>query len=435
MKRMMKRLCLTFILAGLLTGGVPQMVKAEGTKLDTPEITLSNVASTGKVKIKWKAVDDAVSYQIFRSKDGENWGRINTVKGTSTINKNAVAGVKYYYKVKAVAADTANNSEFSKVKYRTCDLPRPVITLSTKKATGKSIIKWEEIEGAVSYKVYSSLNKEKWNLVKTTNGKSVTHTGAIAGKKYYYRVKAIAENTAANSAYSEIKSRTCKTPEANKYQKEVVELAEKIATQWKTTYVQGETGAKNSDGEYQFDCSGFATYVINKVMVKENPAFRLTSSLKKLYAMDVLYNEGYPGEVKVKTIKLKNIQPGDVIFFSHHKENDHCGIYLGDNKFAHCTKSKGGAVVDTLTGTYERDFSTVRRYLPEEVTPANTKKTIAKSCSLYSKRGDDDSKIKSLSAGEKVTVLFTGNSPESYNQAYVKTSDGTKGFIYAKNLK
>ena len=195
MKRMMKRLCLTFILAGLLTGGVPQMVKAEGTKLDTPEITLSNVASTGKVKIKWKAVDDAVSYQIFRSKDGENWGRINTVKGTSTINKNAVAGVKYYYKVKAVAADTANNSEFSKVKYRTCDLPRPVITLSTKKATGKPIIKWEEIEGAVSYKVYSSLNKEKWNLVKTTNGKSVTHTGAIAGKKYYYRVKAIAENT------------------------------------------------------------------------------------------------------------------------------------------------------------------------------------------------------------------------------------------------
>jgi len=219
------------------------------------------------------------------------------------------------------------------------------------------------------------------------------------------------------------------------YEKEVVELAKKIEANWKTTYVQGETGDKNAKGEYQFDCSGFTTYVINKVMVKYIPPFRMTSSLSKLYMLDYVYNEGYQGECAVKTVSLKMIRPGDVVFFSHHKENDHCGIYIGNNKFIHCTKSKGGVVLDSLTGTYERDFSAVRRYLPEKVTPANTKKTIAKSCSLYSKRENDDSKIKSLSSGTKVTVLFTGNSPESYNQAYVKTSDGTKGFIYAKNLK
>lgn len=429
MKRMMKQLCLVMVVAGLMTGIFPQMVNAAGTKLDTPEITLSNVASSGKIKIKWKPVENAVSYQIYRSKDGEKWGRINTVKGTSTVNKNAVAGVKYYYKVRAIAADSANNSAFSKVKYRTCDLERPVITISTNKTSGKTVISWDKIENAVSYKVYSSTDKEKWDFIKTVKGKSITHSDADEGKLYYYRVKAIASNTAANSAFSVIKNGP------GKYQIEVAELAEKIATKWKTKYVQGETGAKNSNGEYQFDCSGFATYVINKVMVKDIPAFRMTSNLKKLYAMDAVYNEGYPGEFKAKTIKLKDIQPGDVIFFSHHKENDHCGIYIGNNKFAHCTKSKGGAVVDSLTGVYERDFSTVRRYIPTEVKPANTKKTIEKYCSLYSKRGNDDSKIASLSPGTKVTVLFTGNSPESYNQAYIKLSDGTKGFIYAKNLK
>ena len=37
--------------------------------------------------------------------------------------------------------------------------------------------------------------------------------------------------------------------------------------------------------------------------------------------------------------------------------------------------------------------------------------------------------------GDKVTVLYTGNSPASYNQAYVKLSNGKKGFVYTKKFK
>ena len=435
MRKIAKHMVLTMLVI-ILASGTFHKVADAAAKLATPEISVSNVAKTGKIKVKWNAVENAVSYKVYRSTDGKTWKELVATKNTSITNTSAVAGKKYYYKVKAIAANTANNSAFSKVKYRTCDLARPEMTLSTKTETGKTIISWNKISKAVSYKLYRSKDNKNWILMKTTGNTSFVHTGAKAGTKHYYKVRAIASNINANSAYSTVKYRICREPyEMNTYEKEVVELAKKIEANWKTTYVQGETGAKNADGAYQFDCSGFTTYVINKVMVKYIPPFRMTSSLSKLYALDYVYNEGYPGECAVKTVSLNTIRPGDVLFFSHHKENDHCGIYIGNNKFIHCTKSKGGVVLDSLTGTYERDFSAVRRYLPEKVTPANTKKTIAKSCSLYSKRENDNSKIKSLSSGTKVTVLFTGNSPESYNQAYVKTSDGTKGFIYAKNLK
>ena len=214
-----------------------------------------------------------------------------------------------------------------------------------------------------------------------------------------------------------------------------MELGTKIATKWKTTYTQGETGAKNKNGAYQFDCVGFVTYVINNVMSEEIPSFRVTSNLKKFCVLDVVFNGGYPGEFKAVTINMKDIQPGDVVFFSHHSTNDHCGIYIGDNKFVHSTKSNGGVKINEISGFYERDLSIVRRYLPEEVTPANTKKTIASSCSLYAKRENTGSKIGTLMSGSKVTVLFTGSNPESYNQAYIKTADGKYGFVYTKNIK
>lgn len=436
MKKIYKYVFLALMLVCMNVTIFTQTADAAGTKLATPEIKLSNEAASGKIKIKWEPVKNAVSYKVYRSVDKTKWTLLITTKNTSVVNKNAIAGKKYYYKVKAIASDTTYNSAFSIVKYRTCDLAKPEITLSTKTENGKTIVSWKKIDKAVSYKVYRSKDKKSWTLMKTTTNTSVTHTGGVAGVKYFYKVKAIASKSAANSAFSAIKYRVCKAPyEMTSYQKEVVNLAKKIEANWKTTYVQGKTGQKNSKGVYQFDCSGFATYVINTVMVKKVPPFRLTSSISKLHDMTYVYNEGYPGEFSAKTIALKYIQPGDVIFFSHHSANDHCGIYIGNNQFIHCTKSKGGVVLDSLTGIYGRDFSKVRRYLPVKVTAANTKKTISKSCSLYAKSRDDDSKIKSLSSGSKVTVLYTGNDPASYNQAYIKTSDGTKGFIYAKNLK
>lgn len=519
MKKKYKRLILALLFLCLNTGMLTMVTNAaESTdgKLKTPVITLSNVQSTGKIKIEWTSVEGAVSYKVYRSHDGETWSLLKNTTKTSLVNTSAKAGEKYYYRVKAIASESSLNSAYSKVKYRTCDLKRPTITLANVKSTGKIKVSWEKVDGAVSYKVYNSQDKKSWKLIKTTSSTSVTNTSVVAGKKYYYKVRAIASDSAANSAYSVIKYRTCRYPnekiskkyvlkptvrlykspsssssyitilymteveigkavtsgnagrwynvyyqnqlyyvwltsdsgkfttekssftyEGNtKYQQEVIDLAVDICLNWDTVYAHNQSdGVKNADGTYGFDCSGFASYVLNTVMQKKIPTYRLTSNISKLCSLDAIYNEGYTGEFSAKTIAKKNLQPGDIIFFSQKSKNDHCGIYLGNGEFVHSTKSVNGVSIMPLSDSYLEDLSVIRRYLPKTVSAANAVEEIKSGCKMYSKRNDDSSVLCTLKKGTKVTVLYTGNSDPSYNMAYVKKSDGTKGFVYTKNFK
>ena len=177
--------------------------------LPRPEITLSNIAESGKIKISWKKIDGATKYEVYRSTDNKNWSLLKSTTGTSLNNTSTTAGKLYYYKVKAIHEKSAANSAYSEVKNRRCDLPQPVITLSNVASTGKVKISWEKIDGAVQYEVYRSTDKNTWTLLKSTTGTSLTNTGAKAGVLYYYKVKAIASNSTADSAYSAVKSRTC----------------------------------------------------------------------------------------------------------------------------------------------------------------------------------------------------------------------------------
>ena len=177
-------------------------------------VTLSNVASTGKIKISWEAVDGATKYEVYRatSKDG-TYSRISTTANTSVTNTKAEAGKTYYYKVRAICDVDAAAAAYSAVKSRTCDLPRPEVTLSNVASSGKIKVSWKTIDGAVKYEVYRATSKDgTYKLVKTTTGTSFTNTSTTAGKTYYYKVKAIASKSSADSAYSEDKSRTCDLP-------------------------------------------------------------------------------------------------------------------------------------------------------------------------------------------------------------------------------
>ena len=62
------------------------------------------------------------------------------------------------------------------------------------------------MEGAVKYEVYRATSKSgKYTKVATvTDATSYTDKTAKKGKTYYYKVKAVATNSKANSAYSSI---------------------------------------------------------------------------------------------------------------------------------------------------------------------------------------------------------------------------------------
>ncbi len=177
--------------------------------LPRPEISLSTVDSSGKIKVSWKAISGAEKYEVYRatSEKGE-YSKISTTTNTSATDTKAVAGTKYYYKVKAIHDTSAANSAYSTVKSATCDLACPGIGFTNDSKTGYSRIMWAAVEGASKYEVYCATSKSgKYSLLwSTSEYVAYNHANAELGKTYYYKVRAVHKNSAANSAYSDIVS-------------------------------------------------------------------------------------------------------------------------------------------------------------------------------------------------------------------------------------
>lgn len=201
----MKRL-LSVILSLVMIFSIIPMNAFGASKLPAPTVTLSNVSSTGKIKVSWTKVSGAYVYEVYRatSKNG-TYKNMITKSSTSYINTSATAGKTYYYKVRAVSSGGTKGS-FSSAKYRTCDLTRPEVRASNS-SKGYPKLTWGKITGAESYKVYRATSKTgTYKLMKTTTSKSYTNTSAESGKTYYYKVKAVCSKSAADSAYSTVVS-------------------------------------------------------------------------------------------------------------------------------------------------------------------------------------------------------------------------------------
>ena len=171
-----------------------------------PVITLSSVASTGKVKISWKAVSGATAYKVYRasSKTG-TYSLVKTTTNLSYTNTSAKAGETYYYKVKAIVEGKSSaDSAFSTAKYRTTDLAAPVVSVALT-SKGNPKLSWNAVSGATSYKVYRATSQNgTYKRISTTTNTSLTNTSVNANTIYYYKVIAVHSNTSANSAYSNI---------------------------------------------------------------------------------------------------------------------------------------------------------------------------------------------------------------------------------------
>ena len=182
----------------------PSNIAGRTCDLAQPVVTATNVAKTGKVRLTWDAVEGAVEYKVYRSteKDGK-YSLMFTTEGTSYTNTNAVAGTTYYYKVVAVATKSAANSAAALVS-RTCDLPQTKLTGKVS-LLGTPKLSWNEVDGAVKYKVYRAESETgTYKLMYTTTGTSYSNSNHVNGTTYYYYVVAVAENSWANSAASNV---------------------------------------------------------------------------------------------------------------------------------------------------------------------------------------------------------------------------------------
>jgi len=592
--------------ANTAANSADSVVKSRICDLARPSIKLENVASSGKVKVSWGKVDGAVKYQVYRSLNQKKWILLKTTTSLSMVNNNGKAGTNYYYRVRAVAANTEANSAYSNVKNRMCDLPQPVLTLTNDAATGRVKLDWTAVDGAVEYKVYrcatkngeyrwfmkttetscidktaeaektyyykiqavaaneeansaqsaaksgsfsykAGLNLEisldengkpvlKWNEVKGAQSYEVyravdpkgkfillgstaltkyTNPGAGAGVTYYFQVKAIGSGVPADSQASAVKSITVAAPEnevlvtsyvasPNLYiygipsdtaketilpymekvkvgepisttssgswvrvfykdklyytwvpsdeekfttvkssfsytgntqqQQDVIDLALKIYREWDVFYTNDDSsGIMRDDGRYGFDCSGYVSYILNNVMQKTIPTYRTSVNITTLYETSLLYNEGYPGEYCVEDVAIKNLQPGDILFFRMEKSQvDHCGIYLGNNEFVHCTEFWDGVCIMPLKESFVENFVAARRFIPLNPQSANTEMEINYGyVYLYADRSTEAEVLYNFQKGEHVTLLYTSSNGD---WGYVRNASGQEGFALMKRL-
>ena len=183
-------------------------------EMEAPTLTLSADAASGKPKLSWNTVEGANAYRVYRatSKSG-SFTRIKSTSSTGYTDTTATVGKNYYYKVIAVETESGTTSAASAVLNRVCDLPRPTVSLTVNTSTGKPVVKWETVEGACKYYIYRAEGDGSFSHVKTAiSARSYEDAAAEAGISYSYKIRAVHENTSANSAYSKALSRVCDLP-------------------------------------------------------------------------------------------------------------------------------------------------------------------------------------------------------------------------------
>ncbi|MEH7000829.1 bifunctional lytic transglycosylase/C40 family peptidase [Priestia megaterium] len=108
----------------------------------------------------------------------------------------------------------------------------------------------------------------------------------------------------------------------------------------KTVYVFGGGRSQADIKSGRFDCSSFVRWAFEQAGINVGPLTGVTT--------DTLKNMGQP-------VKVKDMKPGDVVFFDTYKIDGHVGIYVGDNKFIGCQTSSGVAIAPMSKGTYFGD--------------------------------------------------------------------------------
>lgn len=180
-----------------------------------PVISVSNKTDNGRIVLTWKAVNGAVSYDLYRSstKDG-TYSKLTTLDKSklSYSDNSGNPGTTYYYKMKAVASNSAANSEYSTIKNGTCRLPMVTNAQVDYSDDGKVVFIWDKVEGATGYKIARANAKAadnedgyevtgEYSVIAEFTTPSYTDKTAKTGQYYCYKIYAtMSGKSAAESA-------------------------------------------------------------------------------------------------------------------------------------------------------------------------------------------------------------------------------------------
>lgn len=158
--------------------------------LATPTITDVSLSGTG-ITISWSKASGADRYNIYRSESATgSYTYLTSVLGSLNYTDAAVqTGKTYYYKVrpyKKLDGIVYYGGYSAAQKYEIV----PMASLTTTAKSGVTIsLSWSKFADASSYEIWvSSTADGPFEKLKETTGTTTSHTGLIAGTRYFYRI-------------------------------------------------------------------------------------------------------------------------------------------------------------------------------------------------------------------------------------------------------
>ena len=161
-------------------------------------VSASDGTSTAKVRITWSASSGATGYKVYRA-ETDSLGDANlldaSVKSSYHDDTSAEVGKTYWYWI--VAYNAVGESDFSEPDsgWRAYAVPSAPTGVSASEGTSTEgvIVTWSPVDSATSYSVWRSDTASAAaasSLASGLTATSYTDKSAVAGKTYYYWVRA-----------------------------------------------------------------------------------------------------------------------------------------------------------------------------------------------------------------------------------------------------
>ena len=173
------------------------------SQLTAPGLTAS--AAGGAVELSWEAVQDAARYELQTWWDAETgWQPLggDNLTGTSFTHTTVIAGVTYFYSIRAINAAGQTSGWLKPFPSATVPVEgtsgsgnRPATPeLTAAAVVGAVELSWEAVQDAARYELYTWWDAETgWQQLGGDNltATSFTHTTVTAGITYLYSIRAV----------------------------------------------------------------------------------------------------------------------------------------------------------------------------------------------------------------------------------------------------
>ena len=181
-------------------------VSATIPKTNAPaNVTLTGAkVVTGGIQVTWQKANGAAQYRVYRKGPGETkWTGIINVTGTSWTDKTAKAGSTYTYTVRGIAKDGKTlSSSYDKIGVSAVIAPAKVVLVSAKADSAGILVTWQKAAGAHSYQVFRKTANTGWQrIAKNIHDTEWKDIDAVKGTKYFYTVRAVADDGTTRGAY------------------------------------------------------------------------------------------------------------------------------------------------------------------------------------------------------------------------------------------